>query len=473
MGVRLGRIVVAVALVVGGMVALPRADAAVVADPLVSVPPNGLRGHALFDSWFELAPLGYTDAEFFISGTARSSTGATAPYTTRIIVTRPTSAARFNGTVLLDWVNVTAQFENAVDTVETHEMLLREGYAFVHVSAQKVGICCTPLTPKVWDPVRYAKLKHPGDAYANDIFSQVAKAIRAPRRGVNAMGGLTVSKVLAAGQSQSASRLYDYVTTTQANAGVIDGFLIHGGGSKEYDTPPAAPVLHLLSDAEASPTAPSTATNYRLWEIAATAHSDFWIGYHEVFGSGPRVLASAPRRPASAEDAIDAIAGNYGEQLHPMEATCVLAGSTMPMHYAASTAIHQLNRWVRTGSAPRSGPRFRFIGPTLAKDRHGNTLGGIRLPPADVPVAQYVTTACGLGGFTIPFTDLQLRNLYGTHATYYARMKAASDGAVRAGWLLPPDAVDMMRRACKAKNRFGQAAGPCGLYSPPAFDSLP
>ena len=49
---------------------------------------------------------------------------------------------------MLDWVNVTAQFENAVDTLEAREMLLREGWAFVHVSAQKAGLCCTPLTPQ-------------------------------------------------------------------------------------------------------------------------------------------------------------------------------------------------------------------------------------------------------------------------------------------------------------------------------------
>ena len=95
------------------------------------------------------------------------------------MVFRPRSDERFNGTVLLDWVNVTAQFENAVDILEAREMLLREGYAFVHVSAQSAGLCCTPLTPKVWDPVRYESVNHPGDAYAADIFAQVARSMRA------------------------------------------------------------------------------------------------------------------------------------------------------------------------------------------------------------------------------------------------------------------------------------------------------
>jgi hypothetical protein len=416
----------------------------------------GIRHHALWDSWFRLADVGYTEAEYFVSGRARNLAGtATALFTTRIIVTRPLAASRFNGSVLLDWTNVTAQFENAVDSLEAQEMLIREGFAYVHVSAQKAGICCTPLTPKIWDPVRYKKLSHPGDDYSYDIFSQVAKAIRSPS-GVDPMNGLSVERVLAAGQSQSAGYLYDYVRKVQASAGVIDGFLIHGGGSKTYATPPAVPVLHLLSDAEASPSQPNTTQNYRLWEIAGTAHSDFWLGYHQVFGQGPRSQADAPQRPASAWRQVNRTAGNYGERIHPMLATCVLAGAAFPMHYATSTAILRLDQWVATGVAPPNGPRFALDGNSLARDPNGNALGGIRLPPIDVPVARYVSDLCVLGGLTIPFTEVQLRLLYPTHADYFAKMKSATLASTSAGWLLPEDGADLLQRACAAKIRWQQ-----------------
>ncbi len=273
------------------------------------------------------------------------------------------------------------------------------------------------------------------------------------------MGGLRPERVIAAGQSQSAGYLYSYVTDVQPRAGVFDAFLIHGGGDKTYDTPPSVPVLHLLSDAEAAPDQPNQTQNYRLWEIAGTAHSDFWLGYQSVFGQGPRVLADAPQRPAADWDEVSVAAGNYGEVLHPMLATCVLAGATMPMHYAASTALYRLDAWLRTGVAPPNGPRYEFKGNALALDADGNALGGIRLPPIDVPVARYVSTACVLGGFTVPFTDVQLRLRYPTHAEYYAKMKAATAAALSAGWLLPPDATDLLERACRAKIRWQDLSG--------------
>ena len=443
--------------------------------PRLSEPPEGIHGHPMWDSWHQLEPFGYQQREYLVSGEARAEDGTTAPYTTRIVVFRPRSEEQFNGTVLLDWVNVTAQFENAVDILEARQMLLREGYAFVHVSVQSAGLCCTPLTPKVWDPVRYESINHPGDDYAADIFAQVARSMRATApASIDPLGPLTPRRVIASGQSQSAIRLYDYVSSGQAaRDDVIDGFLIHGGGEKTFEVPLATPVLHLLSDLEADPAPPSDDPLYRLWEVAATAHSDYFIGYQSVFGNGPRTADQPAMDRAGYDQVIDA-AGNYGQDPQPLHATCTVAGATMPMHYATSTAIHQLDQWVRTGEAPPVTPRFAFDATTgqLAKDEHGNTRGGIRMPPVEVPVATYLTTACGLGGITVPFTDAQLQALYPTFADYQQRMAAATDRAVRRGWLLPPDARDQMRRVCPVRERYPAGSrGRCADYRPPAFGS--
>ena len=435
----------------------PTAPAASVAPagvpmPTLSRPPAGVHGHPLWDSWHELGSFGYRQDEYLVSGTARALDGTTAPYTTRIIVTRPEKQSRSNGTVMLDWVNVTAQFENAVDTLEARELLLREGWTYVHVSAQKAGLCCSPLTPQVYDPVRYAAINHPGDQYSADIFSQVAKAIRT-HQGLDPMRGLKVKRVIAAGQSQSADKLYGYVTEWQEQAKVIDGFLIHGNGTvkKTFPAPLDVPVLNLLSDREAEPERPTKDRNYRLWEVAATAHSDFFIGVQSVEGNGLRVADQPAADRARYAEIIDH-AGNYGQLPDPLDATCTVAGATMPMHYATSTALHQLNRWVRTGKRPARTPRYQFSGAELAKDEHGNTLGGIRLPPVEVPVARYESTLCNLGGITVPFSDAQLQALYPSFDRYQGLMRRATDRAVRRGWLLPPDARDMMRRVCAVQS---------------------
>ena len=196
--------------------------------------------------------------------------------------------------------------------------------------------------------------------------------------------------------------------------------------------------------------------NYTLWEIAGTAHSDFYIGYHQVYGQGPRAGASAPKQPGSADADLHVVAGNYGEQIHPNQATCVVAGATMPMRYAASAAVSYLDRWVRIGDGgrPPAGPRYQFSGGQLALDQYQNALGGIRLPPIDVPVATYLSTSCVLGGLTVPFSDAQLQLLYPTHADYFCQIQARTDAAVAAGFMLPPDATDLMTRVAAATNRW-------------------
>jgi len=417
----------------------------------------GLYGHPMWDHWFDIGELGYVEEEFFVSGRARSHTDDTeADYVTRVIVRRPTDPASFNGTVLLDWVNVSAQFENAVDTLEAHRFFLREGYAYVHLSAQAAGLCCSPLTPQIWDPMRYGDLNHPGDDYAFDMVSQIARGFKSPR-GDDPMGGLRPEIVLIMGQSQSAIRLHQYVNEVQAQSHALDGFLIHAdvGAGKDFGTAPAAPVLHLLSDLEAEPEAPTAADNYVLWEVAGAAHQDLWVGEHQVLGQARRVVAHLPKQPMAQDDQLHDVAGNYGEQPDPALAACIVAGAAFPMRYAVAAAIHHLDRWARGGPAPPQPPRYEFdMNGALAVDELGNTLGGLRYPPIDVPVARYQSTACELGGITIPLTEVELLQRYPNHADYVARMQAATDATVAAGYLLPEDAVELMERAKAASQRW-------------------
>ena len=109
---------------------------------------------------------------------------------------RPTNPAHFNGTVIVEWMNVSAG-ESAPDWDFLNPMLMRDGYAYVGVSAQALGVDggqsllgtpnaagATPSGGLVGgEPARYGTLHHPGDQYALDMFAQIGQALRAPHAG--------------------------------------------------------------------------------------------------------------------------------------------------------------------------------------------------------------------------------------------------------------------------------------------------
>lgn len=98
-----------------------------------------------------LAQSGYAESEFFISGTATSfkpdgpievdgvwkvAPETTADYKIRLLVRRPVDAKRFNGIVIVEWLNVTALAEGPADFMQMQELIVRDGDAWVGVGAQ-------------------------------------------------------------------------------------------------------------------------------------------------------------------------------------------------------------------------------------------------------------------------------------------------------------------------------------------------
>ena len=162
---------------------------------------------------YDLATLGYGAEEFFVSGTAASyATDDRAEYTTRIVVCRPIDDAVFNGTVIVEWLNVSGGIDAPAVWFMAHREITRAGYAYVAVSVQQVGVqggvslVGADMSLKAQDPERYSRLHHPGDTFSYDIYSQVGRLIRD-----GAVDGLEPEAVLAVGESQSAAFLTTYV----------------------------------------------------------------------------------------------------------------------------------------------------------------------------------------------------------------------------------------------------------------------
>jgi len=165
----------ALALGIFGVTLTAQAQSANVPNPKVTRPiaesaaPGDASRDYIFFSRPEIERRGYIEEEFFIEGVANEY--ATPPlttatvlsdghaYKTRIVVRRPRLRARFNGTVILEWQNVSAGFDiDASWAGGQGEFFMREGYAWVGVSAQRVGVQAPVTGLRDFSPVRYGSL---------------------------------------------------------------------------------------------------------------------------------------------------------------------------------------------------------------------------------------------------------------------------------------------------------------------------
>jgi hypothetical protein len=409
------------------------------------------------------------EREYFASGTATAYTAKATPpsgewslqpssragYRTRIVVRIPRQPSAFNGTVVVEWLNVSAGSDTDPDWAYAAAEFNRSGYAYVGVSAQQAGIngsrlgdVASQLLPGLHvsglrraDPARYGSLHHPGDAYSYDIFTQVAQGLRDPGKH-DVLNGLTPQRVIALGQSQSAARLTTYVDGVQPLTHEFDGFFIHsrGGGaaplSGSGDTGtivdgayrirpnPGVPVMVVETESDLIALRYYQAEqpdshDVHVWEVAGTAHAD-------AFVAGPAL-----------------------QELH-----CDPRVNAGPQEFVVRAAISALDHWVRTGDAPASAPRLQRDGGVLRRDAYGIVLGGVRTPPVDVPVAVQSGEAaagsqalCVLYGSSRAFTPAMLRTLYGSREQYLSEFADATRQAVAAGYVLAADQGALQQEA--------------------------
>ena len=455
-----------------------RAAAGRVPSPEVIGPvTGGTHGRPFTSSPVPLGLAGYTEQEFFLKGTATGyapvgtwgSDGRwaprpaeTAPYETRILVRRPADPARFNGTVVVEWLNVSFNVDIDPDFLYESQELLREGYAWVGVSAQQAGVE-GPLGLKNWDPARYGALSHPGDTFSYSIFAQAAKALLDPR-GARPLGPLRPRALIADGESQSASRMVTYANAIQPLTRLFDGFLIHSRGAAgapisqaPQAAPPApavarirtdigVPVLTVETQTDIVPSGldylPATQPDsrwFRLWEVAGTSHVDAT----ELGLSSAEVLRDIPGYP---------------------QGSCADPPNDGQERYVMDAAVAQLNRWVRAGVPAPHAARIEISGGSYVTDQFGNALGGVRTPAVDAPVATLTGTGntgssllCFLLGTSTPLSAAQLAALYPLHSDYVAAVARSAASDVRQGFLLPADALQIDQDA---------AASPVGLPAP-------
>jgi hypothetical protein len=107
---------------------------------------------------------------------------------------------------------------------------------------------------------------------------------------------------------------------------------------------------------------------------------------------------------------------------------------------------HYLRDWLEEGNTPPSQPRLeRAPDGWLARDEHGNALGGIRWPHVVVPLGTHRAEPPSKGrpdlmGSTTAFDPEKVRELYGTADQYQKRFADAVAALVATGVVLPEEA---------------------------------
>ena len=287
----------------------------------------------------------------------------------------------------------------------------------------------------------------PGD---NRIWREAAQALREPGN-IDLLPGLGVERLIALGESQSAGRLVTYINAVHPLYAPFDGYMVHsrGDGSPPLAQEPLVPIptpasVRIREDLDVPVMNFQTETDvlglgavsarqpdsewFRLWEVAGTAHADYYS-----IAAGRRDIGEDPRFAVVVEAEIP---------------PCTKPVNAGPMTWVFNAALRSLDDWVREGTAPPMAERLA-VDDTLSvfvKDELGNVQGGIRTPYVDAPAAvlsgegQSGGGFCRLFGTTELFDAAQMAQLYTDQAGYEAAVSAAADEAVEAGFLLPEDA---------------------------------
>jgi hypothetical protein len=422
----------------------------------------------------DLQAAGYVQREYAASGTATSykAVGAlsgdgrwtlepagSAPYRTRVLVSAPATASRFSGTVVVEWLNVSGGVDANPEWTSTAEEIVRAGDVWVGVSAQKIGVEGGPVLVQVSgiagasaagkglkaiDPARYGNLQHPGDGYAFDIYTQVARAVRTGA----GLTGMQPKRLIAAGESQSAFALVTYYNGVQPLTHAFDGFFVHSRGAiglplvtpgKTADiasalsgtptifrTDQPAPIMDIQTETDVASILNSYAVRqpdsntFRLWEVAGTAHADA----HLVGANASALNCGVPINDGA-------------------------------MHIVAKAALRALTTWLVAAKAPVIAPRLQVdvagSKVQIRRNSDGIALGGIRTPPVDVPVTALSgepgpnpSTICLLLGSSKPLPPARIVQLYPSRADYLDRFTSATDATIKAGFALQEDRATLL-----------------------------
>ncbi len=477
-------------------------------------PPSGVPGEPKLNTTF-MSSNGYVEHEFKMSGTTNiyrengfwgsngnwgiSVSQSNVPYTTRVLARYPSNPAKFNGTVIFEWTNVTTGGDQDPVWSEIGEEAVRQGYAFVGVTAQKAGM--EDLVR--WDSKRYAGLGDSNDGQSYSIFTQAAEAVKAG--GATLLGGLQPKKLIGMGDSQSAFRVDTYVNAFQPITGAFNGFVAVGRavtaaplGNGLIATSPfpadirtnnTAPFIQLntqgdIVELDAAAARQSDNTDLRTWELPGASHIDAHEGSYEV-----ETIAREEPTVAVPQCIFGTPIEGTGTPLDGINQV-----NNTSLFEVENAAVVDMQKWLVNGTpAPHEPsqistiPFYFGLYDLVNSNQYGVGNGGIRMPEAEVPTEEYsvinfskpsqeglnpialleelksafeasetgsISDAelrsaglCLLSGYFNDFSSSKLKSLYPTSASYAAKIKKQVESDESAGFITPSQAAEAIANA--------------------------
>lgn len=441
-----------------------QAEAAATARALLPSAP----GRPVTSRQAQLATVGYLEEEFRLRGQSQAyatdgdwnddghwklkNRGEPQAYETRVLVRRPKDPARFNGIVLVEWLNTSLGFDVDGGWMVTRDEIEREGYAWVGVSAEAASV----KSLKKANPERYAQAVVSDSDYSFDIYDHAAVAIR---QAASQWGRPeTQVKLLGMGYSKSASFLFTFINAFQPRSNAYDGFYMRGATPAAIQvngwhinivmpkvrTDSKVPLMQVQTEMEVAVSWPLSKTpdtdKLRYWEVAGGTHFDLHMRDESLIASQADAKLTTPR--------------------------CFNPSSTLPTQVFDHAALHALRNWVTTGTPPPKAPRLQRTSLGFVKDDDvGNAMGGLRLPELDVPTASYgmfnngptnslgfwVGFACIAGGTAKPLDAEILRSRYSSHQAYVQAYKQHADKLLSDGFLRPSGHALLLGKARSVK----------------------
>jgi len=447
----------------------------------------------------DLSKYGYVEEEYYVSGRSKVYEAIpysdykvkslrSGPYTTRITVRRPKNMKHFSGRVAVEIINMTAGYDWTANWGALWETIVKKGDVYVGITSkpnvfpgmvrfdpERYGrlSMANPLPPDQQscgtlpdDPnydVNLSKLYENGLAW--DIFSQVGALIKS--NGETNPLGRRAKRSYLVGESQSGYYITHYFKWIHQLANVAKGKPVYDGYLIEDFT--TGPLTDTILNQCAAPLAdddpqllvpgrgvPLTVVNsevfypevfypfdgrkpdsntardkFALWMLPGASHG--WTFQYDYSDAAQADLVKA--------DLFDPNFPHFVCGPRQPEVNLYMAEKAMYLH---------LDRWVRTGKAPPHAPDPVVENGEYVRDADGNTLGGLRFPELQVPVATYtgvIVPSLDCTDAVNPFTQARIDELYSSHADYVRKYVAATLRLFRGGYILKEDAKKLIKAA--------------------------